>query len=53
MRKNKQRENRQREGNVGVSPLVEALQAASCVARDDRDGRSRYRASKMSAQRIN
>ena len=27
------------------------LQAISCVARDDRDGRSRYRAAKMSRQR--
>ena len=29
------------------------LQAISCVARDDRDGRSRYRAAKISALRMN
>ena len=29
--------------------VVHSLQATSCVARDDRDGCSRYRASKMSA----
>ena len=29
--------------------VVQNLQAISCVARDDRDGRSRYRASKISA----
>ena len=29
-------------------PSAEDLQATSCVARDDRDGCSRYRASKMS-----
>ena len=32
----------------GASPLAEALQATSCVVRDDRNGSSRYRASKMS-----
>ena len=33
-----------------VQALVDQnLQATSCVARDDRDGRSRYRASKMSS----
>ena len=33
-----------------VKALVDQnLQAISCVARDDRDGRSRYRAAKMSA----
>ena len=37
----------QREGS-GVSPLAKGLQATSCVARDDRDGCSRYRAAKMS-----
>ena len=32
-----------------VKALVDRnLQAISCVARDDRDGRSRYRAAKMS-----
>ena len=29
-------------------PSAENLQATSCVARDDRDGCSRYRVSKMS-----
>ncbi len=33
--------------------VVQSLQATSCVARDDRDGCSRYRASKMSALRMN
>ena len=36
------------ERGFGVSPLVEILQAASCVARDDRDGCSRYSVSKIS-----
>ena len=36
----------QREG-IGASPQSNALQATSGVARDDRDGSSRYRASKM------
>ena len=37
-----------------VKALVDRnLQAISCVARDDRDGCSRYRASKMSALRMN
>ena len=31
-----------------VKALTEPLQATSCVARDDRDGRSRYRVSKIS-----
>ena len=34
-----------------VGTLGELLQATSCVARDDRDGRSRYRAAKMSPLR--
>ena len=33
--------------------VVQNLQAISCVARDDRDGRSRYRAAKISAMRMN
>ena len=37
----------------GWEPLVENLYATSCVARDDRDGRSRYRAAKISAMRMN
>ena len=37
-----------------VKALVsQNLQAISCVAREDRDGSSRYRASKMSALRTN
>ena len=37
-----------------VKALVDQnLQAISSVARDDRDGRSRYRASKISALRMN
>jgi len=42
----------EREGD-GESPLMVRLQATSCVAREDRDGCSRYRASKMSAKRTN
>ena len=33
----------------GESPLRKTLQATFCVAREDRDGGSRYRASKMPA----
>ena len=37
-----------------VKTLVDRnLQAISCVARDDRDGHSRYRVSKISAMRMN
>ena len=37
-----------------VKALVDQnLQAISCVARDDWDGRSRYRAAKISAMRMN
>ena len=37
-----------------VKALVDQnLQATSCVARDDRDGHSRYRVTKISAMRMN
>ena len=36
-------------GDFGVSPLCETLPATFCVAREDRDGCSRYRVSKMPA----
>ena len=36
----------------GESPLRKPLQATFCVAREDRDGCSRYRASKMLMLRI-
>ena len=40
------------EGEQVQAPGV-TLSATSCVARDDRDGCSRYRASKMSPMGIN
>ena len=36
-----------------VRALEEILQATSCVARDDRDGCSRYRAAKISLSGMN
>ena len=38
---------------VRCKPSAEMPQATSCVAREDRDGCSRYRVSKMSAMRMN
>ena len=51
MRKPSSRNVRSERGE-GESPLTGTLQATFAVARDDRDGCSRYRASKMSALRI-
>lgn len=40
--------NAQKREGTGESPRLFMLQATSSVARDDRDGCSRYRAAKMS-----
>ena len=40
--------NAQKREGTGESPRLTILQATSSVARDDRDGCSRYRAAKMS-----
>ena len=42
------REDIQSERGTVQALVVQNLQATSCVARDDRDGHSRYRASKIS-----